>query len=181
MVNSTNKLLQSNVKDVLNWPIESGFLSPHEIEITECDLSEISEHIKSRDWAAFEVALAYCHRVSIAHQLVNCLSEVFFEDGLARARELDDIYEKTGELVGPLHGLPISLKDNLNVKGQATTIGFVGFAFEPEAFAEDTCLVSLLRNLGAIFLFKTNVPVAMMMPESINHILGIYVILLTET
>lgn len=64
------------------------------------------------------------------------------------------------------------MKDNLNVEGQATTIGFVGFAFEPESFQEDSCLVSLLRKLGAVFSFKTNVPVAMMMPESVNHIFG---------
>ncbi|AQZ10068.1 hypothetical protein BZL39_A10050 [Zygosaccharomyces parabailii] len=166
------KLPGPEIKDVLDWPVNSGFLSPIEIEITECDLPTISKHIKARNWTAFQVASAYCHRASIAHQLVNCLSEVFFQEGLARAKELDEIYEKTGELVGPLHGLPISLKDNLNVKGQATTIGFVGFAFEPEAFAEDSCLVSLLREQGAVFLFKTNVPVAMMMPESINHIYG---------
>ncbi|SJM87688.1 related to general amidase [Zygosaccharomyces bailii] len=166
------KLPGEEIRDVLDWPINSGFLSSNEIEITECDLPAISKNIKARKWTAFQVASAYCHRASIAHQLVNCLSEVFFQEGLARAKELDDIYEKTGDLVGPLHGLPISLKDNLNVKGQATTIGFVGFALKPEAVAEDSCLVSLLRELGAVFLFKTNVPVAMMMPESMNHIFG---------
>lgn len=88
----------------MNWPVESGFLSPHETNITECDLPTISKRIKSKDWTAFEVTSAYCHRASIAHQLVNCLSEVFFEEGLARARELDEIYQETGELVGPFHG-----------------------------------------------------------------------------
>lgn len=167
-----DKLPGSDVKDVLSWPIECGFLSSREIEITESDLPSIAKQIQSKTWSAFEVTSAYCHRASIAHQLVNCLSEVFFEEGLARAKELDDIYEKTGKLVGPLHGLPISLKDNLNVKGQATTIGFVGFAFNPEEFNEDSCLVSLLRKAGAVFSFKTNVPVAMMMPESTNYIFG---------
>jgi hypothetical protein len=35
---------------------------------------------------------------------------------LARAKELDDIFKKTGKVVGPLHGLPISLKDQFRIK-----------------------------------------------------------------
>lgn len=168
----TDQLPGTGVKDVLNWPVSSGFLSAKEIEITESDFPTLAKHIKSKTWTAYDVTSAFCHRASIAHQLVNCLSEVFFEEGLARAKELDDIYARTGELVGAFHGIPISLKDNLNVKGQATTIGFVGFSFNPVEFEEDSCLVSMLRDMGAVFSFKTNVPVAMMMPDSINHIYG---------
>lgn len=166
------KLPGKEVKDVLTWPVKSGYLSEKEIAITESSLVEIAEKIKSKTWTAYDVASAYCHRASIAHQLVNCLSEVFFEEGLQQAKELDEYYEATGKLKGPMHGLPISLKDNLNVKGQATTIGFVGFAFEPEKFEYDSQLVATLRDMGAVFCFKTNVPVAMMMPESINFVYG---------
>lgn len=167
-----DELPSHEVKDVLNWPIESGYLSPKEIEITEANLLEISEKIRARIWTSYEVTLAFCHRASIAHQLVNCLSEIFFEEGLQQAKELDEYLQKTGQLKGPMHGLPISLKDNLNIKGQATTIGFVGFSFKPEKFEEDSALVLSLREMGAVFCFKTNVPVAMMMPESTNHIYG---------
>lgn len=41
---------------------------------------------------------------------VNCLALFFPEEALLRAKELDDILEKTGEPVGPLHGLPIPIK-----------------------------------------------------------------------
>ncbi|SCU99515.1 LADA_0H20252g1_1 [Lachancea dasiensis] len=165
-------LPQKDVKDVLTWAINSGYLAKREVAITESTLDELSEKIKNREWTAYEVAMAFCHRASIAHQLVNCLSEVFFKEGLQQARELDEYYEKTNQLKGPFHGLPISLKDNFNVKGQATTIGFVGFSFNPEKFESESLLVSKLRELGAVFCFKTNVPVAMMMPESTNHIYG---------
>lgn len=167
-----DQLPNSDCKDVLAWPVTSGYLSSKEIEITESDFATLKQHIKSRTWTAYEITSAFCHRASIAHQLVNCLSEVFFEKGLARARELDEIYARTGNLTGPLHGLPFSLKDNFNVKGEATTIGFVGFSFEPVEFEQDSCLVSILKDLGAVFSFKTNVPVAMMMPDSINYIYG---------
>jgi len=47
---------------------------------------------------------AFMKRAAIGHQLLCCLTQIFFEEGLARAKELDEYYEKTGELVGPLHG-----------------------------------------------------------------------------
>lgn len=167
-----DKLPSDEVKDVLKFPVESGFLTKEEIEITESDAPTILSKIKSKEWSAFEVASAFGHRATIAHQLVNCLSEIFFDEGLEMAKELDEYYAKTGELKGPLHGLPISLKDNLNIKGHPTSIGFVGFAFNPEKFDQDSVLVDMLRKLGAVFYVKTNVPVAMMMPESINFIYG---------
>lgn len=167
-----DKLPGPEVKDVLSFPRECGFLTPSEIAITEAEGTEILQKIKDRVWTAYDVASAFGHRATIAHQLTNCLSEIFFEEGLQMAKELDEYYEKTGQLKGPLHGLPISLKDNLNIKGQPTSIGFVGFAFSPEKFDKDAVLVEMLRDMGAVFYVKTNVPVAMMMAESINHIYG---------
>lgn len=165
-----NDLPGPEIQDVLQWPVNSGYLNQVEVAITESSVPEISEKLRSKEWSSYQVTSAFCHRASIAHQLVNCLSEVFFEEGLEMAKELDDFYEKTGQLKGPLHGIPISLKDNLNVKGQATTIGFVGFSFNPEEFEYDSAIVASLREMGAVFCFKTNVPVAMMMPESVNFI-----------
>lgn len=47
---------------------------------------------------------------------LNCTLEFFPEKALARAKELDDYYEANGKTVGPLHGLPISLKDQFRIK-----------------------------------------------------------------
>ncbi|CDR44205.1 CYFA0S14e00804g1_1 [Cyberlindnera fabianii] len=167
-----DKLPGPEIKDVLEWPVTSGFLTAEEIAITEAGAPTILSKIKSKEWTAVEVASAFGHRATIAHQLTNCLSEIFFEEGLTMAKELDEYYATTGKLKGPLHGLPISLKDNLNIKGQPTSIGFVGFAFNPPKFEDDAVLVGMLREMGAVFYVKTNVPVAMMMPESINFIYG---------
>lgn len=54
---------------------------------------------------------------------MNCLTEIFVEKSLARAKELDARLKATGKVVGPLHGLPISLKDQVSVKGLETTMG----------------------------------------------------------
>lgn len=54
---------------------------------------------------------------------MNCLTEIFVDRALERAAELDAHLKKSGKVVGPLHGLPISLKDQLRMKGLETTMG----------------------------------------------------------
>lgn len=166
-----SQLPDTSVKDVTNWIEKSNVLSPIELEITGSDGPTILANIKSKR-RALEVMKAFGKRATIAHQLTNCLSEIFFEEGLQTAKELDEYQDQTGQLKGPLHGLPISLKDNINIKGHATTIGMVNYCFKPEAMLEDATIVQILREAGAVLYVKTNVPVAMMMPETKNHIYG---------
>lgn len=54
---------------------------------------------------------------------MNCLTEVFVEQALNRAAEVDAYLRRTGSVMGPLHGLPISLKDQLCMKGLETIMG----------------------------------------------------------
>lgn len=167
-----DQLPSEEVTDVSNWISKSGHLSKEEIAITETEAPQIVANIKAGTWSAYQVASAFCHRASIAQQLTNCLSEVFFEEGLQQALELDEYQKKHNDVKGPLHGLPVSLKDNLNIKGQPTTVGIVNFCYNPAKFEEDATIVKILRDMGAVFYVKTNVPVAMMMPETTNHIYG---------
>lgn len=53
----------------------------------------------------------------------NCLTEIFIERALQRAREVDDYFKTHGTVIGPLHGLPISLKDQFCLKGLETIMG----------------------------------------------------------
>jgi amidase len=50
------------------------------------------------------------------------LTEIFFTEALEKAQELDEIYSKTGKPTGPLFGMPISLKDQFQIKGTGTHI-----------------------------------------------------------
>lgn len=87
---------------------------------------------------------------------------------MARAR--DEYFAETGKPVGPLHGLPISLKDNINVKNVDSTVGFATHVDDPAA--ADAMLVEILAEAGAVFYVKTNVPTAMMIAESVNNVFG---------
>lgn len=81
-----------------------------------------------------------------------------------QAKRLDDFYREQGRLVGPLHGIPISVKDQFNVRGLDSTLGYVGRAFAPAA--SDALLVDVLRRLGAIVIAKTNLPQSIMVRGS---------------
>ncbi|KAE8155155.1 amidase signature domain-containing protein [Aspergillus avenaceus] len=158
--------------NILNVPRESGILSPREIEITEStDATALLEQLSAGKYTSVEVATAFCKRAAIAQQLTSCLTETFFDVALARAKELDDHFAKTGKTTGPLHGLPISLKDCFNVTGVPTTIGFVSFLDKPP-HTTNTALVDILLKAGAVLYVKTNLPQTMMTADSHNNIFG---------
>lgn len=53
--------------------------------------------------------------------------EIGFDLAFARARELDEYFQKYQRPFGPLHGLPVALKDQFHIKGLGTTMGYVGW------------------------------------------------------
>lgn len=93
------------------------FLDKKEIEITETDAVGVVAKTTSGQWSAVEVAKAFCHRAAIAHQLVNCLHEIFFDEAIAEAEKADKYFKENKKPIGVLHGLPVSLKDQFHVKG----------------------------------------------------------------
>jgi amidase len=93
-----------------------------------------------------------------------------FDEAIAQAKKLDEHFTRTGTTIGPLHGLPVSLKDNFNVIGKPSSVGFCAWALEP--MQVESTIVATLRNLGAVAYVKTNVPTAMMIAESVNYCYG---------
>lgn len=96
--------------------------------------------------------------------------EFFPELALTQAKELDAYYERYKKPVGPLHGLPISLKDQFRIKGLETSMGYVAWIGNYDE--EDSVLVALLRKAGAVFYVKTSVPQSLMVCETVNNIIG---------
>lgn len=108
-----------------------------------------------------------------------------FDEAIERAKYCDEYLAKEGKPLGPLHGLPISLKvrtfpffllevltrtkDSFNIKGIRSTIGYVSF-IENEAATQNSALVSILLNLGAVLYVKTNIPQTLMTADSQNNI-----------
>jgi amidase len=154
---------------VLDIPWKSGILSETELEITEkYDAVALVEKLASRQLSAQAVTTAFSKRAAIAQQLVNCLTETFFDDALKRAKYLDDYLAKQGKPVGPLHGLPISIKDSFKLKGHEATLGYVSWIGKSTA-TTNSALVDLFLDLGAVIYVKTNIPQTLMVCSLIRN------------
>lgn len=154
-------------------------LSEDENEITETDAVGIVAKISRGEWTAEKVTMAFCHRASLAHQLTNCLHETFFDSAVENAQRLDKYYAQNKAPSGPLHGLPVSLKDQFHVKGAETTMGYVGWigtfqgqkgTGKEKVFESE--MVKELLSLGAVLYCKTSVPQSLMTGETVNNIIG---------
>ncbi|KAM5359272.1 hypothetical protein ACJZ2D_014620 [Fusarium nematophilum] len=160
----------SDQKDVTEWPKASGWFTPEELSITGLTAAELISQLASGALKSVDVTRAFCKRAAAAHQLTNCLAETCFDRALQVARERDEHLARTGKPVGPLHGLPVSLKDNFKLKGLDATVGFTSHV--GDLAKADSALATVLEAAGAVFYVKTNVPTAMMIAESVNNLFG---------
>ncbi|ROW02769.1 hypothetical protein VSDG_01721 [Cytospora chrysosperma] len=162
----------------LDIPRRSGMLTEKELRITEAyDVRDLLKALASGELTSVDVTVAFCKRAAIAQQLAcsnfsltSCLTEILFEQATERAQHLDALREK-GQLAGPLHGLPISLKDSFQIRGTDATLGLVAY-LDNGPSQENSCLVDVLINLGAVPFCKTNIPQTLMTADSHNNIFG---------
>ncbi|RMD42232.1 hypothetical protein DV735_g2880, partial [Chaetothyriales sp. CBS 134920] len=151
--------------------IPATLLTQKEVEITESySVPALLSTIAAKKLTAVQVTEAFCHRAAIAHQLTNCITEPLFAQARERAQQLDEYLLSAGEPIGPLHGLPISVKDTFNIKGVDTSVGFAALCYKPAA--SNAPLIDLLLSLGCVIIAKTNVPQTMMSLDSINNVFG---------
>ncbi|KAH8120360.1 general amidase [Phellopilus nigrolimitatus] len=157
--------------DVTDVPAKCSLLTPFELEITETeDVGTLLAKLAAGEWSSVDVTRAYYKRAIVAQQVTNCLTEIFVEQALARAVECDEYLKKNGNPMGALHGLPISLKDQVRLKGLETTMGYVSWIGD---YAErDASLATILYEAGAVPFVRTNVPQTLMWPETFNNVFG---------
>lgn len=151
--------------------IES-ILTEKELEITNGTISSTLDKLSTGEMKALDVIEAFCHRVAILHQLCNCLSEIFFDEAFERAKELDDYFEENKKLRGKLHGIPISLKDQFNLPGIDSCLGFVANVGKPKTQEEMSLLAQDLYSEGCIFFVKTAVPTSLMSGDCYSNLHG---------
>lgn len=146
-------------------------LTEFEKDIISLDATALLEAIKEKEFTCVEVFKAFSKRAAIVHQLTNSLSEYFPDEGLTMAQKLDDYYDKTGKTAGSLHGLPVSIKDHLELAGHLANMGFVTWAERRSPKNEDG-IVKALRQEGAVFYIKTAMPMSGMVLETASNLWG---------
>ncbi len=122
-----------------------------------CDLTAVEARrlIGAKKLSASELLESCIGRIEAVDPAVNCMVARDYEGARATAKAADAAVAR-GDALGPLHGLPVGVKDLENTKGLRTTYGSVLFKdFVPD---EDQLIVRSVREAGAIVLGKTNTP-----------------------
>jgi amidase len=131
--------------------------SPQELpaDIWRWSASDIAAQVRQRQVSCIEVCSAFLERAAAVNGRLNAI--VHLEPGkvLALARAADEALAG-GCLLGPLHGVPVSIKLNVDVQGEATSNGVPAFA--ARVAPGDSSVVANLRCAGAVLFGRTNTP-----------------------
>ena len=118
-------------------------------------LSEIAAAIRSKQLTSAQLTRTYLDRIAQVNDQLNAVINLNAENAIKYAEQADARLA-SGESPGPLHGIPMTIKDSLDTKDMVTTWGTKGrHDLRPGG---DATAVARLRNAGAILLGKTNTP-----------------------
>jgi amidase len=137
--------------------------------ITSLSATELARRIRERALSPIEVVEAHIARIERLHPALNAVVTPTFDQARQEARAAADAVAH-GERLGPLHGVPITVKDCLDVAGLRATAGLSSRATHVPA--EDAAVVARLRAAGAIVLGKTNTPDNCWDQETTNLLFG---------
>ncbi|MBM3842743.1 MAG: amidase [Verrucomicrobia bacterium] len=133
----------------------SASAAPPALEVLELTVAEAHAGFLAGRFSARQLTQAYLDRIA-AYDLqgpaIRCIVSVN-PAALADADRLDAALARTGKLTGPLHGIPVLVKDEIDVAGMATTQGTV--VFKDYVTPLDAFVITRLRAAGAIILAKT--------------------------
>ena len=138
-------------------------------ELIYASATSLSRAIREKRVSSQEVVEAYIQRIEAVNPQLNAVVQFTADEALAHAREADAALAR-GEIKGPLHGVPITVKDSFDTEGIISTAGTKGRAsYIPP---QDATAVARMRAAGAILLGKTNLPELSLAYESDNLIYG---------
>ncbi|MEM8705946.1 MAG: amidase [Actinomycetota bacterium] len=124
-------------------------------ELWEMSAAAQAAAVGAGEVTSVELVEAHLDRIEAVNPAVNAITLTMPEDSLAAAAAIDAAIA-TGEPVGPLAGVPFTIKENVDVAGQATTHGLVALA---EAIAAvDAPVVERMKGAGAVPIGRTNLP-----------------------
>lgn len=135
--------LHANGVNVQAYP--QAVLTDEQKTIVNCDATALIRLIQKGVYTSTEVLTATVIVAIRANDATNCLTESCLKDAFERAAELDQHLKETGQVVGPLHGLPVSIKDHIKVKGLDTSTGYTG---KRSAILSHRMVINPLLSLG---------------------------------
>ena len=138
-------------------------------ELWQKSACELAEGIAGRTFSAREVMESVVGRIRKKNGALNAIVFDYGDEALAEAARADEEIA-AGRLRGPLHGVPVTIKENVDQKGKPTPNGLP--AFETLIAPDDAPLVRNLRRAGAIIVGRTNTPELSMRATTDNPLHG---------
>ncbi len=138
-------------------------------DIIYSSAASIAQSIRDKEVSAVEVTQAHLDRIAQVNDKLNAVVCLCADRALQEAADADAALAR-GDATGPLHGVPMTLKDSLDTEGVITTGGTTGRRdFVPD---QDATVTARLRAAGAILMGKTNTPELTMAGETDNSVYG---------
>jgi len=138
-------------------------------EIWRLDATEITTRTRAGDLTAEDAISAAIARMNAVNPTLNAVVEDLSQEALERARALDQA-RTNGAKTGPLHGVPVTIKVNVDQAGHATTNGIP--ALKDFIADDDAPIVKNLQDAGAVVIGRTNTPEFSFRADTDNPLYG---------
>lgn len=139
-------------------------------DIVWMSAQEMRTRIANKELSARDVAGAMVERIDAVNPKINAVINYDPDKILQDAQALDE-KQARGEKLGPLHGIPYTIKDITAVKGLPLTLGIK--ALKDNVVDYDAPIVERMKDADGLFLGKTNTPEAAYCGRSSNHLFGV--------
>ena len=154
-VNPVQGILPRPLKTIYaGCAVSSGMMFQH-VEILTRSATELAQLMRAGELSALQVIEASLQRAAEINPQFNAFAEIYAPEARVAARQADAAL-RAGQAVGPLHGVPVALKDTTPVLGKRTTCG--SRALAAHVADRDAWIVTALRKSGAIIIGKTTTP-----------------------
>lgn len=125
------------------------------LDITELSAVKLAELIRSKEILPTEVIEIFLQKIDRINPKINAFCTVMYDEAREAANKADHAI-KSGQPLGPLHGVPVAIKDMTPVKDVRLTLG--SKLFENNIAGEDSIVVKRIKKAGGIIIGKTNTP-----------------------
>ncbi|OUR92558.1 hypothetical protein A9Q81_16575 [Gammaproteobacteria bacterium 42_54_T18] len=131
---------------------------------------DLVKQIKNKEITSVALTQYFIERIQRYNPALNAVIATDFENALKQARHADALTKK-GEFIGPLHGIPMTIKDSFEVVGMPTTSG--SKRLKDHFAPQNATAVQRLVDAGAIIIGKTNLPLYAGDLQSFNDLHGV--------
>ncbi len=138
-------------------------------QLLDMDATALARAILEKRVSIYDVVSTFISHAKKENVYIHAIVEDRFEDALMEAKDKDRLLETTTQ-VGPLFGVPMSVKESFNVQGMKTTGGLMHL--KNNIADQDAPVIQSLKEAGAIIVCKTNTPALCFCQETDNKLYG---------